>query len=310
MISPAEFIKHSLETQLFFNRIMKEHLEVGATALMPRDRGMIPQLQVFIKSYDNLLKEAIPMARGVVSQDFIESQEMVTPYTLPAEKVTEFLTGLPIDTTVTQAEMELVGNCGCTLKVPCGLEEQVDALNDKAICLTQNLANTLEKMYQDVMCCKMFTFIYPDMLHHIIEETHYYLETLKRLQERKDIDSIRHSMLQETFWNHIMEEHSEFIRGLLDPNEKESIRKTEKFADKFEKLYEAAKKAIRDLDDASGVTRESLRSVKELKEFKTEGVEGILDCKLKALILPLLADHVLREANHYLRLLKHYEEEH
>ena len=31
---------------------------------------------------------------------------------------------------------------------------------------------------------------------------------------------------------------------------------------------------------------------------------GINDCKIKSLILPLLADHVLREANHYLRILK------
>ena len=33
------------------------------------------------------------------------------------------------------------------------------------------------------------------------------------------------------------------------------------------------------------------------------GVEGIEACKIRSLILPLLADHVLREANHYLRLL-------
>ena len=34
------------------------------------------------------------------------------------------------------------------------------------------------------------------------------------------------------------------------------------------------------------------------------GVEGIETCKIKSIILPLLADHVLREANHYLRLLE------
>lgn len=32
--------------------------------------------------------------------------------------------------------------------------------------------------------------------------------------------------------------------------------------------------------------------------------KGILDTKIASIILPLLADHVLREANHYIRLLE------
>ncbi|MEN6317078.1 MAG: DUF2935 domain-containing protein, partial [Clostridiaceae bacterium] len=29
-----------------------------------------------------------------------------------------------------------------------------------------------------------------------------------------------------------------------------------------------------------------------------------LECKVKSIIIPLLGDHVIREASHYLRLLK------
>lgn len=36
---------------------------------------------------------------------------------------------------------------------------------------------------------------------------------------------------------------------------------------------------------------------------KQSGVEGVLGCKIKIVALPLLADHMLREANHYLRML-------
>ena len=35
----------------------------------------------------------------------------------------------------------------------------------------------------------------------------------------------------------------------------------------------------------------------------TGGAKGISGCKIRSVILPLLADHVLREANHYIRLL-------
>ncbi len=38
-------------------------------------------------------------------------------------------------------------------------------------------------------------------------------------------------------------------------------------------------------------------------DLKATGVQGILQCQIRSLILTLLADHVLRESNHYLRLL-------
>ena len=40
------------------------------------------------------------------------------------------------------------------------------------------------------------------------------------------------------------------------------------------------------------------------RDFKEAGARGILNCKIESLILPLLADHVLREANHYIRILQ------
>ena len=44
--------------------------------------------------------------------------------------------------------------------------------------------------------------------------------------------------------------------------------------------------------------------VAAVEDFKAAGAKGITGCDIRSIILPLLADHVLREANHYLRLLK------
>ena len=52
------------------------------------------------------------------------------------------------------------------------------------------------------------------------------------------------------------------------------------------------------------LTANALETTTRYQSFKTAGTIGIKDCKIKSLILPLLADHVLREANHYLRILK------
>ena len=52
------------------------------------------------------------------------------------------------------------------------------------------------------------------------------------------------------------------------------------------------------------MTADSLEETVKLREFKTTATKGIEQCKIRSIILPLLADHVLREANHYIRLLK------
>lgn len=52
------------------------------------------------------------------------------------------------------------------------------------------------------------------------------------------------------------------------------------------------------------LTARTLQTTEKYRDFKAAGTKGIMECEIAGLILPLLADHVLREANHYLRLLE------
>ena len=97
-------------------------------------------------------------------------------------------------------------------------------------------------------------------------------------------------------------EHALFIRGLLDPSETELIVTADKFELEYKELLERARQ--QDCRAANGLAKASLNETLKYREFKAAGTEGILDCKIASIILPLLADHVLREANHYIRLLE------
>jgi hypothetical protein len=108
---------------------------------------------------------------------------------------------------------------------------------------------------------------------------------------------------QEKFWDDIMGEHAKFIRGMLDPSEDELIYTANNFSNEFEEIENQLTKTINNVSAFMRITDISTIAVKQLRDFKQAGTEGILECKIKSLILPLLADHVLREANHYLRLL-------
>jgi len=105
----------------------------------------------------------------------------------------------------------------------------------------------------------------------------------------------------ELFWDQIMMEHAMFIRGLLDPTENDLINTANDYAKQFNDLLNSARAA----NEATlpSVTNQTLTETMKYRDFKAAGTEGIAECKIRSIILPLLADHVLREANHYIRLL-------
>ena len=107
-----------------------------------------------------------------------------------------------------------------------------------------------------------------------------------------------------------MEEHAKFIRGMLDPTEEKLIKLADDFAKQFDKLKSKGATAKESTKQLEEFTRESLKLTQDIRNFKRQGTEGILNCNIKSIILPLLSDHVLREANHYLRLLNKFNRIH
>ena len=146
--------------------------------------------------------------------------------------------------------------------------------------------------------CRMFTVNYPLLIEHIIREAKLYRTFVYNVENGSDLDgqSMRET---ELFWNRIMMEHALFIRGLLDPAENELVKTSDTFAQEYAALLAKA----RETNDTVMLRQESLSETLKFREFKTAGVQGIETCGIRSIILPLLADHVLREANHYIRLL-------
>ena len=149
-----------------------------------------------------------------------------------------------------------------------------------------------------MLCCRMFTTNYPLLIEHIIREAKLYRTFICNLENGTDLDG--QSMKEmELFWNQIMMEHALFIRGLLDPAEDKLVKTSDTFAQEYAALLARARAA----NNSVMIRQESLNETLKFRDFKTAGVQGIENCQIRSIILPLLADHVLREANHYIRLL-------
>lgn len=152
--------------------------------------------------------------------------------------------------------------------------------------------------------CKLFTSNYPTMIEHLIHEAKLYRSYIYCVENNEDIED-KEIKGAEVFWDHIMMEHSLFIRGLLDPEEGELIQMANDFAKEFSQLFDKVKKTNN--ITISNITNETITKVTSLRDFKKSAVEGMNEGKIKSIMLPLLGDHILREANHYIRILEQYK---
>lgn len=289
------YIVRSLELHLFFGRIMKEHaifLEAGFT---PKNGDYAKEADRFKTRFETLLSGAVNASGGILRPEFIASGEMVTDFTLGSEQKTQNFTGIPINQNITRAQGRLYSGGARVTPEQLG---QVRQLNREAGALLSGIIAFKQDVLNAVVSCNMFTMNYPLLIEHILREARQYLSNLQMLERGEDTD-LRDAKQTEMFWNQIMLEHALFIRGLLDPSEKALVQTANNFAREYDVL-------LRNTADASlaAITDASLAETVKYRDFKIAGTKGIAECKIRSVILPLLADHVLREANHYIRLLK------
>ena len=295
------YVTSSLELHLFFGRIMKEHsffLEVGYTQA---NGNYIKEADNFKKAFEKLLYDVISCSEGVVDDRIFKAGEVITEYTLPSERKTSNLTGSDIDENITMLEAKLWKNTRSKrCKIDGGLVKRVERINQRCLELLEGLICFKEQTLDNVLKCKMFTMNYPLLIEHIIREAKLYQKYIMNLEDgnRYNQEDLREI---ELFWNQIMMEHALFIRGLLDPTENDLIMAADDFAQEYSKLLCDA----RNMTDMTimSVTNKTIEETIKYRDFKLAGTKGINDCTIRSLIVPLLADHVLREANHYLRLL-------
>lgn len=300
MQNHREYVVDSLELHLFFARIMKEHALFLKVGFLPPNQSLAREGERFLRQFEWLLSRTINLSNHIVRSRVLKSGEIVTEFTDRAERQTQRLTGTFIDRRLTARELGLIGwNCCDTLVVSQHLVNLVRQLNRNGLSLVNRLIDYKMRLLRGVNSCGLFTSNYPLLIEHILREARLYRAKLLRLEGQRDdsVDDLRDS---EFFWDRIMMEHALFIRGLLDPSEEELIDTADDFAGDYRRLLDASA-AANDRVIRSG---QSLALTEKFRDFKRAGVEGIEGCKIRSIILPLLADHVLREANHYIRLLE------
>lgn len=303
-LTPARYVSRSLELNLFFLRIMKEHSILIEASFPCTNAGLASNADAFKNQFTDLLAETVPMADGHVSPAVLKSGELVTDDTDNLENMTQKLTGILMDTALTQSEMLLKPGLGDP-----NMEFAVNDLNNRAIILTKSLIQFKTTLLNNKKNGVIFTQMFYSELEHLRDEAQYYVSELEALQQRQNPNTKKEIINEKVFWNDKMAEHAEFIEHLLDPSEKVWINRARGFVSRFQKLEARA-----DIAQDKGILNKRLRTLLVDEITATRSLAGLKDtiadtyqeCKVKALFLPIWPDHVLREAYHFLREMREY----
>lgn len=194
-------------------------------------------------------------------------------------------------------------------------DDEFMAFVDRIMPAVKNIFAFKRHVLHLIVHCAIGGYNYPLLIDHISREAMYFCKLLGKIRDgdmKYPVDSI---VSDNVFWLRHMADHARFIAGLLDPSERDFVEKANKFAVEFEKLQLQA----RDLDSMlwhscpdnnlvrfeKDVTAATIR----IRDFKKAARDLIASCKVVSLIPPLLADHVLREAEYFLEVLEIIKED-
>ncbi len=294
MLSSEEYIRKSIEYNLFWVRIMKEHAIFIESALPCSQKQLANQAEQFKQQYERQLAETIRLANGVVAKEVLQSGQFFTQFTEAAEQAVQKFTGIDINSNLTRTEYNIEPlNPSATMGTQ--KEQEVSALNQSILNQTNAFARFKAELLNSQESCQLFTFLYTADLNHIFQEAKRYIEILNGLQNKTD----RAKQNFKEFWNNNMSDHAKSMRGLFDPTEAKYFSE----ADYFVKLYEDL--TSNELIRPGGIRiGDELADARNISIFKADTTQGLIECKVKAIMSALYTDHLLREANHYIYLLQ------
>lgn len=293
MTSKETYVQCSLQYNLFWIRILKEHAIFIEATMPPPGKDYADQADTYKQQYDQLLEVTIKLSNGAIPLSVLESGQYYTQYTEEAERLAQQNTGVIINSQLTRMTYD-IKPCSDGFTATTKMEQDVFMLNQNLLNLTTSFVQFQADLLNKRVSCGLFTMMFTADILHILMEAKRYLEILKRLQSR-DTALITD---YKSFWTQNMAGHAKVMRGEFDPTETAYFNAANQFANTFDLLSKAESQPETFPSD-----REILSDAIAISDFKSDTTCGLITCKIQAIMLSLYTDHLLREANHFIYLM-------
>ena len=159
---------------------------------------------------------------------------------------------------------------------------------------------------------KLGSSLPPLFLDHVIREAEYFMAILEKLHACKKLAVVK--ALEADFWLRLMAEHTKFIGSRIDPSERSLLDVVTGYQAEFDNLSMQARDYVSflahkpmDLPAFDRFLQDSRVATLRLRDFKQAVHEMIVTNRMLSTIPAAMADHVRREADHFLLVLSMME---
>jgi hypothetical protein len=160
-----------------------------------------------------------------------------------------------------------------------------------------------------VLTCQLLGGNFALLLDHMSREAEYFLLLLSVMGSDRPLYQAAGAR-EAAFWLRLMADHSEFVYHRLDPSERTLLEAACGFAAEFDELYLQGRDFVsmlrgetEEIPSFRRFLQDARVSTIRLRDFKRAAETLIAECRLIGLIPALLADHMRREADHFLMVL-------
>ena len=149
MISDTLLVQQSLINNLFYLRTLREFSVNIELSFFENNQEYINTAKDFRKKFEELATRTVNIAQNKLYPELLDSEIIVTPYTLDSELLTEKLFGIDIDTSLTEKEKSLTaGNGG---EISQDIINEITSLNKDAYVVTQNFFDFMSNILQEML---------------------------------------------------------------------------------------------------------------------------------------------------------------
>ena len=300
MLTNKDFFLQSIISNLYYLWTLREYSARIQVSLPYIYRIYIDRSNQLATRAEVLSKKIAEYAYLGLPKNVIESEIILTPYTLELELLTEKLFGIDIDTTVTEKEKAIkVGIINPT-------DEQVkkmEELNEEAKVLANDFIEYAEDLHSKIENQEVFAFYYNTINLYLIEEAKLYLSDLNRLNEKATINP-SYVIDNQYFGTLGMQAIATFIRGEIDPANKDVFDEANNFVIEYRNILNEYDNMIMTPENQKNMTINSLELAERLKAFVEKCIQKLLKKEIYFISAPITKDNELTAINFFIFNLK------
>lgn len=281
MADPQARVAEALRENWFWSGVFRDHMTFVTDNLAPSEDATIRWAQSFRRNFAQLNSQAETLAQEAGIAGPAGAYAAAEP---PAESPLAGLQGMELGRYETQARQ----------------------LSREMLATIQSVKGFKEDLIQKKLECKVKLGLAPSLLAHMVVEAEEGQRALSSVRESAPLPPALEALHHHLVWLPDAAGHAAALHGGLDATEEQLLETTADFKQVFNglhikslELYSMLRVAPRMVGALTRLNRDAMGKIEVFRAFLLEMREHLEGCEILGSLVPLFADHMLREELYY-----------